>query len=55
VIITVGYYVCQLDWGIAAKYWSIILLTVVSCLAFYFILIRPFAIMRILFGMKPQR
>jgi hypothetical protein len=53
VIIAIGYYVCQLNWSIAAKFWSISLLTLISCLAFYLLLIRPFNVMRILFGMKP--
>lgn len=54
VIIAIGYYICQLDWSIAAKYWSIALLTLVSCVGFYLLLIRPFNPMRLLFGMKPR-
>lgn len=52
VIIWIGYYICQLDWSIAGKYWSICLLTLVSCIGFYLILIRPFKVMRFFFGMK---
>lgn len=52
VIIWIGYYVCQLDWSIAGKYWSICFLTLVSCVSFYLLLIRPFKVMRFLFGMK---
>jgi hypothetical protein len=52
VIIWIGYYVCQWDWSIASKFWTISLLTLVSCLAFYFICIRPFNVMRLLFGLK---
>jgi len=55
VIIAIGYYVCQLDWGIAAKYWSINFLTLTSCVGFYFLLVRPFNVMRFLFGMKRKQ
>ena len=52
VIIWIGYYICQLDWGIGAKFWSISFLTLTSCVGFYLIAIRPFNIMRFFFGMK---
>jgi len=52
VIIMIGYYICQLEWSIAAKYWTIAMLTLMSCSAFYLLLIRPFNVMRFLFGMK---
>jgi glucan biosynthesis protein C len=52
VIISIGYYICQLDWGIAAKFWSISLLTLISCVAFYLFVIRPINIMRLFFGVK---
>jgi glucan biosynthesis protein C len=55
VIISIGYYLCQLDWSIGAKFWAVSTLTLVSCLAFYFLVIRPFNIMRFLFGMKAKR
>lgn len=55
VIIWIGYYICQLDWSISAKFWTISFLTLVSCVGFYLILIRPFNVMRFLFGMKWQR
>ncbi len=54
VIIAIGYYICQLPWSIAAKYWSVSFLTLFSCIAFYLILIRPFNVMRLLFGMKSK-
>lgn len=54
VIIVIGYYVCQWDWSIAAKYWTICFLTFISCLGFYILLIRPFNLMRFLFGVKPK-
>lgn len=52
VIIAIGYYVCQLDWSIAVKFWSISFLTLISCVGFYLLLIRPFNMMRFIFGMK---
>jgi hypothetical protein len=54
VIIAIGYYICQLDWSIAAKYWTIAMLTLMSCTGFYLLLIRPFNVMRFLFGMKKK-
>lgn len=53
-IIFIGYYICQLSWSIAAKFWSVSLLTLVSCIIFYLLLIRPFNPLRILFGMKKK-
>ncbi len=55
VIIMIGYYICQLPWGIGAKFWSVSLLTLIGCVGFYFIVIRPFNLMRILFGLKPKK
>lgn len=54
VIIMIGYYICQLEWSITAKYWTIALLTLTSCAGFYLLLIRPFNVMRFLFGMKAK-
>jgi glucans biosynthesis protein C len=54
VIIAIGYYICQLEWGIGAKYWSIVLLTLISCVGIYLVFIRPFNVMRFLFGMKQK-
>ncbi len=54
-IIAIGYYVCQLDWSIGAKFWVVSLLTLVSCVGFYLLLIRPFNVMRLFFGMKPKK
>jgi glucans biosynthesis protein C len=55
VIIVIGYYICQLEWSIAAKFWSIAILSLIFCWGFYLMLIRPFNIMRFLFGMKSKR
>jgi hypothetical protein len=54
VIIFIGYYICQLPWSIAAKYWTVSFLTLISCVGFYITFIRPFNAMRILFGMKKK-
>ena len=53
-IIAIGYYVCKLDWSISAKFWTVSLLTLLGCLVFYFLILRPFNFMRLLFGMKPK-
>ncbi|HEY0653091.1 MAG TPA: acyltransferase family protein [Chryseosolibacter sp.] len=55
VIIAIGYYICQLPWSIFAKFWTVSILTLVSCVAFYFLVIRPFNLTRMLFGLKPKR
>jgi glucans biosynthesis protein C len=55
VIIAIGYYICQLPWSIAAKFWTVSFLTLVSCVGFYFLVIRPFNVMRVLFGLKARR
>jgi peptidoglycan/LPS O-acetylase OafA/YrhL len=52
VIIAIGYYICQLDWSISAKYWAISLLTLIFCVALYLALIRTNKVMRFLFGLK---
>ncbi len=52
VIIWIGYYICQLDWSISAKFWTVSFLTLISCVGFYILLIRPFNFGRFLFGMK---
>jgi glucans biosynthesis protein C len=55
VIIAIGYYICQLHWSIFAKFWTVSFLTLASCVGFYFLIIRPFNVMRFLFGMKMKR
>jgi glucan biosynthesis protein C len=55
VIIAIGYYICQLPWGIFAKFWTVSLLTLASCLLIYFVLIKPFRVTRVLFGMKVKK
>jgi glucan biosynthesis protein C len=55
VIIAIGYYICQLPWSIFAKFWAVSFLTLASCILIYFLIIRPFNITRILFGLKPHK
>jgi glucans biosynthesis protein C len=55
VIIALGYYISQLSWGIFAKFWTVNLLTLTSCLLIYFVLIKPFRVTRVLFGMKVKK
>jgi glucans biosynthesis protein C len=54
VIIAIGYYICQLDWSITAKYWTISLLTAAFCVGLYLTLIRTNKVMRFLFGLKAK-
>jgi hypothetical protein len=54
VIIWLGFYICQLDWSIAAKFWVVSLLTLMLCVAFFFLIIRPFNVMRLFFGVKAK-
>lgn len=55
VIIAIGYYVCKTYWSIAAKYWVICFLTLVSCVGFYLLCIKPFNTTRLLFGVKLKK
>ena len=51
-IFAYGYYICQLSWGIGAKFWAISFLSLISIVSVYLLCIRPFNLMRFLFGMK---
>ncbi len=55
VIIAIGYYVCQWEWSIAAKFWTISILTLIICVVFYLVVIRTNPVMRLLFGVKKQK
>ena len=56
IIVIVGYYVVTLvDEGILAKYLFISTISLILSLAFYEFLVKPFRIMRFLFGMKEQK
>jgi glucan biosynthesis protein C len=54
VIIWLGYYICKLDWSIAAKFFAISIATLAFCIAFYMLAIRPFNVMRLFFGVKQK-
>ncbi|HZB12445.1 MAG TPA: hypothetical protein VE467_05440, partial [Chryseolinea sp.] len=45
----------ELPWSIAAKFWSVSILTLVSCILFYLVMIRPFNAIRFLFGMRKKK
>jgi hypothetical protein len=54
VIIAIGYYVCQWNWSIGAKFWAISMLTLASCVLLYFV-IRTNNVTRLLFGLKLKK
>jgi peptidoglycan/LPS O-acetylase OafA/YrhL len=54
VIIAIAYFVIQWTWSPAAKYWLVLIATLLACVAMYEV-IRRFAPLRFLFGMKPAR
>jgi glucan biosynthesis protein C len=54
VIIWLGWYICKLDWSIGAKFFAISFATLAFCVAFYFLLIRPFNVMRLFFGVRKK-
>lgn len=54
-IVVIGYYVIQVQESILAKYLFISTLSLVGSLAIYEYLIRPFRVMRFLFGMKETK
>jgi len=54
-IVVIGYYVCQLDWGITLKFCSVVFLTLISFAGIYFLFITPFKVTRFLFGMKHRK
>ena len=53
IIVTIGYFVIQRAWAPWVKYWIVLGSTLVSCILVYEFCIRRFALLRILFGMKP--
>ena len=55
IIVVIGYYVCKTHWNINAKFWTISLLTLAICVSFFELCIRPFNVMRFLFGLKLKR
>ncbi len=55
VIIAIGYYICQLNWSIGAKFWVVSLLTLILSVGFYLLIIRPINILRLFFGVKLKK
>lgn len=54
VILVLGFYVVNLDWTIAAKFTCILLLSFVTTLVVYELLVRRITVLRFLFGMKTR-
>ncbi|MDY6946032.1 MAG: acyltransferase family protein [Pseudomonadota bacterium] len=55
VIVVIGYYVIQASWQPWVKYWIVLSATLLSCCALYELVVRRFAVTRLIFGMKPRR
>lgn len=55
VIVILVYYIVKTTDTIGMKYWFTVLVTFVVSMGIYHVLIRPFAWMRLLFGMKPEQ
>ncbi len=55
VIIVIAYFVIQWPWSPWSKYWLVLVATFVVCVLLYDGLIRRFAWLRLLFGIKPRR
>lgn len=55
VIIACGYYIIQQPWAPWTKYAAVLVLTLASCALLYEVLIRRFALTRLLFGLKTSR
>ena len=54
VIIILAYYMVQLSWLPGIKFLSLVALSFVCTVAFYWMLVRPFNVARFCFGMKPK-
>jgi len=55
VIVVIVYYVIQVQESILMKYLFTVILSFVVSVSIYHLFIRPYAIMRFLFGMKPKK
>ncbi len=53
-IVAIGYYAIQMSWTPWAKYWAVLVGTMLACVLLYEVLVRRFAVMRVLFGMKGE-
>ncbi len=54
VIVAMGYYVVQTSWSPWAKYWTVLMATLVGCCLCYELVVRRFGLTRFIFGMKPR-
>jgi hypothetical protein len=54
IITALGFATVELQWGLWQKYFFITTGTIILVLASYHVLIRPFDVMRMLFGVKPR-
>jgi len=54
-IVAIGYYVVQTSWSPWAKYWAVLIATLVSCGLLYEFIVRRFGFTRFVFGMKRRR
>jgi glucans biosynthesis protein C len=54
VLFVIAYYICSMPWSITAKYLSLWVLTLVTSITLYLVFVRPFNMVRFLFGMKPK-
>ena len=53
IIVIIAFYVVKVEEPVLSKYIFIVLVSFVLCMFIYHILIRPYNITRLLFGMKP--
>lgn len=53
-IVVIGFWVVQWDWSVFAKYLFITNMTTLLIVTIYHFFIRPFTIMRFLFGVRPR-
>jgi len=54
VIVGAGYFITQLEIPLALKLMALIMICIVTIALIYHVLIRPFVVTRILFGLKPK-
>lgn len=55
IIVIIGYFIIQQSWGVAAKYFFILILAFILTLATYELLVRRFNIPRVLLGMRVKK
>jgi surface polysaccharide O-acyltransferase-like enzyme len=55
VILAVAFFIIQKPWTPGSKYWLVLVSTLVVCVALYHYVLRRVGILRVLFGIKPER